>query len=251
VDEGVEVARYLLTMSIRAIDYTPPTYLEFGDFLSALLTADVELRPAEVKFTYRDQLLASFRAFGIEPASNAERPFPGVWKRGEFTGPLEYERTHLAQIQRDPDEVFAFIWHNAGALQVPRDAFGRVLSVRPCQRVAPNGVVLHETVAEFYQVLKLRASELPQYGMKAPKGMPANTPVSLRGGCALIFDEYGRLKYNVHNRIFHVKQQNQRLEYLWLAGFYGPDGERYPEFRDLHRERAGMANRRVQAIEEW
>lgn len=251
VGEGVEVANYLLTMAIRAIDYTPPLYLEFGDFLSALLTADVELRPAEVKFAYRDQLLESFRAFGIEPSSNADRPFPGVWKRGEFTGELDYERTHFEQMTRDPDEVFEFIWHNAAALAVPREAYGRVLSVRPCQRVAPNGAVLHETVAEFYQVLKLRADELGRYGVKAPRGMPKTTPVSLRGGCTLIFDEYGRVKYNVHNRITNVARQNRRLKYLWESGFYGPEGERSPAFRDLHRERAGFANQRNQVAEEW
>ena len=39
-EEGAEIAERLLTMCIRAIDYCPPTDLQFCDFASALLTAD-------------------------------------------------------------------------------------------------------------------------------------------------------------------------------------------------------------------
>jgi hypothetical protein len=250
IEEGAAVAGYLLTMAIRAIDYTPPLFLEFGDYLSALLTADVELRPAEVRFPYRDSLLGSFAAYGIVPAAPGSRTHSGVWNR-EHTTELDYERTHLAQMQRDPDEVFEFIWHNAAALHVPREAFGRVVSVRPCQRVAPNGAVLHETVSEFYQVLKVRASELPKIGVKAPEGMPPDLVVSLRGGCTLIFDEYGRLKYNIHNRLTNNRLQAQRLGYLWRAGFFTGDGENYPSFRELHSDRAGTPPSRRHPVEEW
>jgi hypothetical protein len=249
VAEGAAVADYLLTMAIRAIDYTPPIYLQFGDFLSALLTADAELRPAEVQFAYRESLRKRFRAFGIVPSARdvGQR---GVWSR-EFTEGLDYERTHLAQMQRDPDEVFEFIWHNAEALRIPREAYGRVVSVRPCQRVAPNGAVLHETVCEFYQVLKVRASELGSYDVRKPKDMPSGLTVSLRGGCTLIFDEYGRLKYNVHNRMRNRTQQSKRLAYLWESGFYTPDGEQYPDFSRIHRTRAGFPAERRHPVEEW
>jgi hypothetical protein len=250
VEEGAAVANYLLTMAIRAIDYTPPIFLEYGDYLSALLTADAELRPREVKFPYRYQLVRSFAAWGIRPSSRGSRSNPGVWNR-EHTTELDYERTHLAQMERDPDEVFEFIWHNADALKVPREAYGRVVSVRPCQRVAPNGAVLHETVCELYQVLKVRASELGPYDVTPPEGMPRDLTVSLRGGCTLIFDEYGRLKYNIHNRLTSSKRQQQRLHYLWHAGFFGRDGEEYPEFSRIHRERAGFPSPQRHPAEEW
>ncbi|MEK7738265.1 MAG: hypothetical protein AAB319_11000, partial [Pseudomonadota bacterium] len=53
-EEGAEVADHLLTVSIRAIDYCPPVDLRFGDFLSALLTADQELFPDDSKYRFRE-----------------------------------------------------------------------------------------------------------------------------------------------------------------------------------------------------
>ena len=43
-EEGADIAGRLLTMAIRALDYLPTTDLEFGDYLSALITSDLEIR---------------------------------------------------------------------------------------------------------------------------------------------------------------------------------------------------------------
>lgn len=64
-EEGAEIADRLLTMCIRAIDYCPPTDLQFRDFASAILTADWELNPRDAKYKIRGSLLKSFRAYGI------------------------------------------------------------------------------------------------------------------------------------------------------------------------------------------
>src|SRR5262249_10785894 len=77
VEEGACAADHLLTMSIRAIDYCPPTDIEFRDFLSALLTADTELRPNDGKYHYRRILLKSFADYGIKPTSKGAK---GVWE---------------------------------------------------------------------------------------------------------------------------------------------------------------------------
>jgi len=37
------------------------------------------------------------------------------------------------------------------------------------------------------------------------------------GGGGLIFDEYGRLKFHVHNDVFG-RRQSARLRYLWESG---------------------------------
>ncbi|HEX5872544.1 MAG TPA: hypothetical protein VFY65_19075, partial [Longimicrobium sp.] len=67
VEEGADAADYLLTMSIRALDYLPPVHLEFCDYLSAMLTADYEIRPDDSRFGFRDHLRRSFQAYGIDP----------------------------------------------------------------------------------------------------------------------------------------------------------------------------------------
>jgi hypothetical protein len=65
------------------------------------------------------------------------------------------------------------------------------------------------------------------------------TPVY--GGGVLIFDEYGRLKYHVHNKIFG-SQQKERLRYLWEAGLLTAKiesaGYRAARLSTLHRMRA-------------
>jgi hypothetical protein len=61
------------------------------------------------------------------------------------------------------------------------------------------------------------------------------------GGGVLIFDEYGRLKYHVHNRIFGSRQK-ERLRYLWEAGLLAVKvesaGYRAARLSTLHRMRA-------------
>jgi len=61
------------------------------------------------------------------------------------------------------------------------------------------------------------------------------------GGGVLIFDEYGRLKYHVHNKIFGGEQK-ERLKYLWEAGLLTARvesaGYRAARLSTLHRMRA-------------
>ena len=56
---------------------------------------------------------------------------------------------------RDREEVFRFIWENRLELKIRDDSYIEVQSVRPCIRIGPDGFVLHETVAEYIQILTL------------------------------------------------------------------------------------------------
>ena len=47
--------------------------------------------------------------------------------------------------------------------------------------------------------------------------MPPDREVTLFGGGALIFDEYGRLKFHVRNKILNSSRQTSRLRHLWEA----------------------------------
>jgi hypothetical protein len=236
VEEGANIADYLLTMAIRALDYSPSVDLQFCDFLSALLTADREIRPDDSKYKFRKTLLKSFEAYGMPPTSEGDGNEKGVWE-----GPgadLSYDRTHFEAMQRDPDEVFRFIWENRKALELYEDAYSRVLSVRPCLRIGPDGFALRETVAEYIQMIKLTAAELKPLKITAPNGMAAETEITLYGGGALIFDEYGRLKFHIFNRILNEKRQTSRLEFLWKFGYFRKGRSQISRFSALHRQRA-------------
>ena len=65
-DEVTETARHLLQICIRALDYCPPLDITFGDYLRALITADVDVAPADNQ-GYRIALIEAFRAWGIFP----------------------------------------------------------------------------------------------------------------------------------------------------------------------------------------
>lgn len=235
VEEGARVAEHLLTMAIRAIDYCPPTDISFPDYLSALLTIDYEVVPDDTKYGYRDALLKNFAAFGIGHSTNAGAD--GIWSK--FQEQLVYNRTHFDSMLRDHEEVFRFIWENRKPLKIDDTGYIEVASVRPCTRIGPDGFVLRETVAEYVQIQTLAAGELKQaLGITPPPGLPVWRRVRLFGGGALIFDEYGQLKYQIANRIEDAKRQQARLEYLWEVGFFEEAPDPKSHFANLHLARA-------------
>lgn len=236
VKEGAATADQLLTMAIRALDYAPPTDLQFCDYLSALLTADKEIVPDDSKYGYRAILLKNFANYGLRPPASAAPD--GTWR--VFDGEVVYDRSHFESMLRDPDEVFRFIWENRLELDLDERAYTKVISVRPCLRVGPDGFTLRETVSEYIQMVTLRAEELQQYDppISIPEGMSEELEVTLYGGGALVFDEYGRLKYHVNNRINNVGRQNPRLDYLWRYGYFDDKAETENVFARMHLQRA-------------
>jgi hypothetical protein len=64
--EASEIAVHLLHICIRALDYCPPHDITFGDYLRALITADLDIAP-EDESGYRVALIEAFRARGIFP----------------------------------------------------------------------------------------------------------------------------------------------------------------------------------------
>ncbi len=255
VEEGASAADYLLTMAIRALDYSMPVHMEFRDYLCALLTADREIRPDDSKYHFRDHLRASFLAYGIKPSSQGGDDEPGIWlpPKEDLTvwpaGKFTHEHTHFDSLSRDPEEVFRFIWQNRRALGLTDGVFTKVLSVRPCFRVGPDGFFLRETVAEYVQVVELEARELASMKIKAPAGMPQDTAVTLYGGATLIFDEFGRVKFSINNRLDNKERQTERLKYLWEYGHFNRGASRLRQFSHLHRLRSGMSPGSVR--EEW
>ena len=235
VHEGAEIADYLLTMCIRAIDYAPPTDILFRDFLSAILTADSEVHADDSKYNFRKTLKDVFQSYGITPTSKAD---DGLWEPPDEG--LDYGRIHLDAMHREGDEVFRFLWHNRRELKIHDEAYTRVISVRPCLRIGPDGFALRETVAEYIQTLEVRARELGRLGITKPAGIEDSKRLFLFGGGALIFDEFCRLKYHVRNQINNQERQTARLDYLWRNGSL-PEADTTPpnRFAAMHRMKLG------------
>jgi hypothetical protein len=271
-EEGADIADVLITMWIRAIDYMPPVHLEFRDALSAALTADAEVRPNDSRYELRKRMLEAFRMFGIDPASTTPG-VAGAWQRAPAG--LKYGRVRAESLRTDKDEVFRFLWDNREALKLREGAYARVLSVRPCVRQGPDGFMLRETIAEYYQVARLTVAELRQRGvvvpaeyadaLRAARQGRAGEAVSERrdldreepdedlgttplyGGGTLVFDEYGHLKFHIYNDVYGAKRQTARLQYLWDTGQLEAGGDsgrlRIERLASLHRMRVGLTRR--------
>lgn len=65
-DEASKTAFHVLNMCIRALDYCPPIDINYGDYLRALITADVELVADDDK-NYRIAFINAFKKWGIYP----------------------------------------------------------------------------------------------------------------------------------------------------------------------------------------
>ena len=233
------MAGHLLTMAIRAIDYCPPTDITFADYLSALLTIDREVVPDDAKYDYRGAVLKHFRNFDIHHAEDAD--VDGTWKR--FDGQkLIYGRTHFDSMLRDKEEVFRFIWENRSALEIDDRGYVEVQSVRPSTRIGPDGFTLRETVAEYVQIMTLQVRELKAaLKIKPPSDLPPTMRVRIYGGGALIFDEYGQLKYKIANLIEDSKRQTARLKFLWETDALESGQRAGLRFAQLHRKRMSKA----------
>jgi hypothetical protein len=222
VDELVKVVRRVadacLTMIIRAFDYMPPMDMNFGDFLRALVTSDMNISP-EDRFGLRAAIIEGFRARAIYPdgvLSLAEESL--AWPPAEIEGRLiltpevlqffNYETVHGSlrtrhdrQRQKKHEEsqnelgeyaalkeavypwIHKFARTNAGKLGLRPDLKISVQGFHRVARVSPNGRVLNEIVVRFEQ-RDLEAEKLPEYG-----GLP------VRGGCTVIAGADGEIRY--------------------------------------------------------
>jgi hypothetical protein len=245
-DEASTAAGQLLRVAIRALDYLPPVDMTFDDYLSALLTADMQLYPDDSRYSYRTTLRDCFAAFGITPANEGRED--GAWDPPCEDVRFDYQGLHFESLQRDPNTLFRFIWENRETLGIDRDAFTRVTCVRPCTRVSNEGFVLRETVVEYVQTLRVFARELSDIGIKRPKGLSGQTFVPLYGGGTLIFDEFGRVKFHIGTGV-RSSRQSQRIQSLYDRGAFNRDTEERAHFAGLHRLR--MLRRAGYPEEQW
>ena len=216
-DEGIKAAGHVLSMCVRAIDYLPPVDLSFDDFATALLTADEEVVPDD-RHGYRDTLTASFRRYGIrESKPHLVRTF------GRKEAP-SFREIYEEELRIRRDEVFRFLWQNAGLLQIPTDYYLSVETVTPCARVAPDGFAVREVVATYIQMLDGTASDLQALAIRlggkleVPAGVSDSTRLELLGGGTVIFDEFGRLRYHQPKPLLDWDRQSRRLDYLVRNG---------------------------------
>lgn len=249
-EEGAKAADHLLRMAIRAIDYSPPLEFAFEDFLDAILVADQELAPDD-EHHYRDALRAGFGAFGIK------QPEGRIIEVGHPGQQLRYSALHVDELRTSRDEVYRFIWDNAEVLGVDVRQYLEVDRIWPSTRIGPDGFLVREIVATYIQRIDGTAAELAALAvtmgkeLEIPPGLKPENAVTMFGGGALIFDQWGRAKWHQTKPLFEWKRQSDRLDYLFRnelrgrGGGYGaslniPEGQ---QFALLHEPAVDLQER--------
>jgi hypothetical protein len=241
VEEGAKAAAQLLQMAIRAIDYCPPTDLDFGQFLASLLTADRELVPDDSRFGYRELVRRSFAEFGIVPPPG-QTDADGCWPQFDRGNELSYSRSNAEALTRDVDECFRFLWENQKALEISERGYTQVVSLDTSLRIDPDGIPFRETICQYVQMGHFYGSELMAIcSIKPlPDGFTTRSSADLFGGGIVVFDQYGRVKYHIGNGLIDGERQKRRLEYLRDTGqLRAQRGDERSRFANLHLARMG------------
>jgi hypothetical protein len=248
VEEASQLANQFLNVCIRAIDYCPPVDLQLGEFLRAVVTADLDLVPDD-PWGYREAWIDAFAQHGIYPrgvqsmSADALRwePFqPGKKKK------LRVKKLSFAKLEFDGDPACAAsrdeLHRRARALgkfvaKHPEE-FGmlspghphlagnrvdppQVQSVRTSRRVGPDGQVVFDLVAEVTQTRYVEDAK-------------GKFRFLFRGGCTIILGPHGEVRYVIgksvgeNGRAFRQKRfmQEGGMEYVTQQdGWNVPDAE--------------------------
>jgi hypothetical protein len=259
-EEASKLASQFLNICIRAIDYCPPVDLALGEFLRAVITADVDLVPDD-PWDYRGAWIDAFRRRRIYPRgvaslsaaellwhppdrfvpttdrlSFAELKFRGDPGRAAGHGELLSQACALGRLVTDPQcrDVFGLA---APGTHVGGDTFGRprVESIRSSRRVGPNGQVVFDLIAELSQVRTVRGThESPGF--------------DFYGGATVILDPHGRVRYVIRKRVTDGERLKRQRAFMASAQgkpyWQMADGRLEPRrqlFRLLHRRRSSTA----------
>ena len=209
--EASDVAGQFLNICIRGIDYCPPADMEFGEYLRAMITADSEIEQSD-KWGFREALMRSFRRrcifpdhvqFMTEDAMRWRSPeervripglsfcdlrFDGEPGRAADVNELIRQANALGSFVTDPKRARAFQLISPGAA-LPKGityaSIPAVESVRVSRRVAPDGRVLFDLVAEVTQSCTVKRD---------------GDVFDVKGGCTLIIDPQGELRFAISKR---------------------------------------------------
>jgi hypothetical protein len=255
--EASKVARHVLSICIRALDYCPPVDLRFGEYVRALITADRDLVPQD-RWAYRTAFVQGFRRRGIYPENVRNLSSESLcWESPEVQFPLEEmfaplqlswnldanRRDAYELSQRNGLRVWHFFKERTSDEDTESLGFFRhgkrelngqpgtlrefeVHSVRPVRRIGPDRQQRTDLVVEITQ-----------------SWIPADGSGKFRGGCTLIIDlDRRRIRYVVRKKVGHADRMSGQAAFqarmaaddLASNYFDDPAGRREP-FAFMHR----------------
>jgi hypothetical protein len=256
---ATRLSSHFLSICIRAIDYCPPVDITFGEYLRAVVTADMDL-VADDPWAYREAWVDAFRAYGIRPRgvvgltqdalrwdapdialpvlsrlSFRELRFNGDPGRPADAQELTEQGHALGALVGDPRYREAFGLARPGQPELEGDEVDPPLveSVRTSRRVGPDGQVVFDVVAEVTQRRRVQARD----------GAPV---FDFFGGATLLLDPHGRVRYLVRKSVLHPERLAAQRAFVrgdgsrWFLAAAGETAVPRPNgLRLLHEEGRG------------
>ena len=158
-DEASRTADIFFNMCVRALDYCPPVDVTFGDFLRAVVTADIDLHPVD-NLGVRDALMQGFRRRGIVPETATFFSEGAIaWPRAVGLPPIEGldfgdpNGLTRAQKKTNADALRKYMANpdTRGKLGFDPTLDVAVPSFHPVFRVNPDGSLRMDMVVEMVQ----------------------------------------------------------------------------------------------------
>lgn len=245
-EEASQLASQFLNVCIRAIDYCPPVNLKLGDFLRAVITADLELVPHD-PWAYREAWIDAFARHRIFPdgapslaeedvrwpaaSDGLERVKALSFSRLRFNGDparpagrkeLRRQACVLGGVVARNLEDFGLAEPRNGVVDLPQ-----VESIRSARRVGPDGQVVFDLVAEVTQRHLVRGEN--------------GRTFALHGGATIILGPSGEIRYVISKPIDApaVEEQKSFITSEEGKAYWeeGPEGYPVPNPRAPHSRR--------------
>ena len=205
--EAAKAAGQVLNMCIRALDYCPPVDLTFGEYLRALITADMDLVPDDAH-GYRVAFIEAFRRRGIYPQDLRTLSEDSLrWPRPEEDP--AFEDDEMGPVLEDFVRTVHLREH-VDALRYERDRFAHWRAGRDIRKK------LHAVISDYLPKAKVleRLTGLALTDGRIPEG------VKLHRDGAPVFSvqavrEARRLQNDARalNQVFITLLQKQELDY--------------------------------------
>lgn len=226
-ERASRLASQFLTICIRALDYCPPVDITFGEYLRAVLTADVDVVPHD-EFAYREAWIDAFAKRRIyprdvpslsesallwrepqqpmppEPAlSFAQLQFNGDPGRPASAEEMMRQAVAFGRLAADPHYRAEFGLANPGdpALMGDKVSLPVVESIRSSRRIGPSGQIVFDLVAEITQ-------------RRTVRGTPDEPGFDFYGGATAVLDPYGRLRYVVRKSVLDGERLRRQREFV-------------------------------------
>jgi hypothetical protein len=221
------LASQFLSILIRAVDYCPPADLRFGEYLRAIITADLDLVPDDV-WGYREAIIDGFLRRNIYPRGVSslsedallwrptvrpcepigELDFAHLQFRGDpatAAGPEELRRQAniLGEFVTRAEHMREFGLVTPDDPELGGDSVDKpvIESVRSARRVGPDGQLVFDLVAEITQ-------------RRLVAGSGKHPSFEIHGGSTVILGPSGEIRYAISKRVTGEGRVERRRDFI-------------------------------------